>query len=232
MVMTKQAGLSERLTYDHYERRSGLVRLLPRSTVAADLADGSAVDLVGAVDGAWTLESIARDRLSASFADGPVRIAKTVSIGGGRLDPTLSVEVDILNTSDSPFEALLGVEFALMLLGGGHNPAAFHDIGGRRIPHDERLEVADVTQFVAGNEQLGVAVETLVDAPATAWISPIESVSNSEAGFELVYQGSSVVLVRPITLGPGEAASMRLDLRVTIPTPLAAHAELEAPAIS
>ncbi|HEV8544803.1 MAG TPA: alpha-amylase/4-alpha-glucanotransferase domain-containing protein [Candidatus Limnocylindrales bacterium] len=232
IVMTKQAGLSERLTYDHYERRSGLVRLLPRSTVAADLADGSAIDLVGAVDGAWTLESIARDRLSASFADGPVRIAKTVSIGGGRLDPTLSVEVDILNTSDTPFEALLGVEFAVMLLGGGHNPAAFHDIGGRRIPHDERLEVADVIKLVAGNEQLGVTVETLVDAPATAWISPIESVSNSEAGFELVYQGSSVVLVRPITLGPGEAASMRLDQRVTIPTPLAAHAELEAPAIS
>jgi hypothetical protein len=77
-----------------------------------------------------------------------------------------------------------------------------------------------------------VAVETLVDGPATAWISPIETVSNSEAGFELVYQGSSVVLVRPIALGPGEAASMRLDQRVTIPTPLAAHAELEAPAIS
>ena len=41
------------------------------------------------------------------------------------------------NVSASPFEGLLGVEFAMMLLGGGHNPAAFHEVGGRRIAHDE-----------------------------------------------------------------------------------------------
>jgi Domain of unknown function (DUF1926) len=49
-----------------------------------------------------------------------------------------------------------------------------------------------------------------------AWIAPIESVSNSEAGFELVYQGSAVLLARPIALAPGERASLGVEQRVTI----------------
>ncbi len=50
----------------------------------------------------------------------------------------------------------------------------------------------------------------------SAWIAPIETVSNSEAGFELVYQGSAVLLVRPIALAPGERTSLRIDQRVTV----------------
>jgi hypothetical protein len=73
-----------------------------------------------------------------------------------------------------------------------------------------------VTRLVSGNDQLGVSLETLVDAPTTAWIAPIESVSNSEGGFELVYQGSCVVLVRPISLAAGERATMRVEHRATV----------------
>jgi 4-alpha-glucanotransferase len=231
IVMSKQAGLSAQLHYDHYERRSGLVRLLPSSTTAAEVADGSAVDIVDSMNRRWTLETIATDRVTAKFAEGPIRLSKTISIGGGRLDPSLVVEVDVVNTSDAPFEALLGIEFATMLLGGGHNPAAYHDVGGARRRHDERLETEGLTSLSAGNEQLGVVVETGVDSPASAWISPIETVSNSEAGFELVYQGSCVLLVRPIALGPGSRAGMRIEQRVRAHGPVPSHAELEAPAI-
>ncbi len=61
-----------------------------------------------------------------------------------------------MNTSSERLEALLGIEFAVMLLGGGHNPAAFHEIDGRRIAHDERLEVRDIDRLASGNDQLGV----------------------------------------------------------------------------
>ena len=54
------------------------------------------------------------------------------------------------------------------------------------------------------------------DGPVGAWIAPIESVSNSEAGFELVYQGSAILLFRPIALAPGERISLRVDQRVTV----------------
>jgi alpha-amylase len=216
IVTTKQAGLSERLQYDTYERRSGLVRLLAPATTAAQVAAGSAVDLVPALSAPWGLEAIAADRLIATRTGGGVSLRKTIRIGGGRLDPSLAVEVEVTNDSAAPLEALLGIEFAIMLLGGGHNPAAYHEIDGRRLPHDGQAESDAVTRLVSGNDQLGVSLETLVDAPTTAWIAPIESVSNSEGGFELVYQGSCVVLVRPISLAAGERATMRVEQRATV----------------
>ena len=121
-----------------------------------------------------------------------------------------------MNTSSDRLDALLGIEFAVMLLGGGHNPAAFHEVDGRKLAHDERLEVREIQHLASGNEQLGVALETAADRPVSAWIAPIESVSNSEAGFELVYQGSAILLSRPIALAPGERASLRVDQRVTV----------------
>jgi hypothetical protein len=216
IVMTKQEGLSKLLFFDHYERRSGLVRLLPLSTTAVEFEDGSARDLVSALDGAWSLESIDPYRVVASYDEGPVALRKSIRISGGRLDPMLTIEVEVANTSDAPLDALLGVEFAVMLLGGGHNPAAFHEVDGHRIAHDGRLEVPSISRLTSGNDQVGVALETVVDTPVSAWIAPIETVSNSEAGFELVYQGSALLLVRPIALAPGERTSLRVEQHATM----------------
>jgi hypothetical protein len=162
--------------------------------------------------------------------EGPVEILKRIRIGGGRLDPSLAVEIDVVNTSSDRLDVLLGIEFAVMLLGGGHNPAAFHEINGRRIAHDERLEVRDIEHLASGNDQLGVRLDTAVDGPVSAWIAPIESVSNSEAGFELVYQGSAILLARPIALAPGERTSLRVDQRVTVSADFAHVSAVEAAA--
>jgi len=223
IVASKQEGLADLLQYDDYERRSGLVRILPPSTTAAQLADGTARDIVRAHDGAWTLESIDASRLTASFAAGPLRLVKTISLGGGRQTPRLGIEASVENVSDSPLEALLGLEFAVMLLGGGHNPAAWHDVDGQRIPHDEFATASDVDRLQSGNDQLGIRLETLVQPAGDAWISPIRTVSNSEGGFELVYQGSCILALRPILLGPGERANLRVEQVVTITADRAAN---------
>jgi hypothetical protein len=136
---------------------------------------------------------------------------KSVRIAGGRLDPRLAVEVSVENVSDQPFEALFGLEFAVMLLGGGHNPAAWHQVDGRRIPHDEFATASTVDRLLSGNDQLGIRLETLVQPAADAWIFPIRTVSNSEGGFELVYQGSCVLALRPIRLAPGERTNLRVE---------------------
>jgi len=103
-----------------------------------------------------------------------------------------------------------------MLLGGGHNPAAWHEIGERRTAHDEtRCDVA-ASVLRSGNDQLGIVITTTVTPPAEAWIAPIETVSNSEAGFELVYQGSAALVGRLIQLAPGETASLSIRQVVTV----------------
>jgi alpha-amylase len=216
LVTTKQPGLSELLHYDAYERRSGLVRVLPFETSPEAVADGTATDLVDTLTVSWELASIGADRVALRLQAGPLELRKEIAVGGGRLDPTLSVDLEVTNVSGSAFEGLLGIEFATMLLGGGHNPAAFHSVDGRRIAHDESVCVPAVDRLRAGNEQVGVVVETVADEPLDVWISPIETVSNSESGFELVYQGSSTLLHRQIELAPGASTSIRIEQRATV----------------
>jgi hypothetical protein len=49
-----------------------------------------------------------------------------------------------------------------------------------------------------------------------AWWAPVETVSNSEGGFERVYQGSGLLLSWPLALGPG--ATFTVGLRHLVST--------------
>jgi alpha-amylase len=227
IVKVKQEGLLDHLRYDAYERRSALVRILPPDTSPTAAAAGTAEELAGLRDGAWTLESVGAGRVGLRRSDAirmgdesvPIEATKTISIGGGRLDPCLEIEIEIIHRGhpDSPrIDALLAIEWSTMLLGGGHNPAAWHDIGGSRIAHDETTATAEVSRLTAGNDQLGITIETVIDRPVEVWIAPIQTVSNSEGGFELVYQGCATLVVEPLRLAPGERVSLRIGHQVTV----------------
>jgi len=103
-----------------------------------------------------------------------------------------------------------------MLLGGGGNPAAWQESGGARVAHDAHLTVERVTSMAAGNDGIGVCVSSVVAPPQDLWTAPIQTVSNSESGFELVYQGSAALVGRVVTLGPGESATVSIEHCVTV----------------
>ena len=117
---------------------------------------------------------------------------------------------------DQAIDALVAIEWSTMLLGGGHNPSAWLEIAGDRTAHDVARAASGTNRIAAGNDFLGVTVETTTDRAVDAWIAPIETVSNSEAGFELVYQGSTTLLVEPLRLRPGERWSLRVVQRATV----------------
>jgi alpha-amylase len=227
IVMVKQEGLLEHLRYDAYERRSGLIRILPADATPSDAAAGTADELGDLRDGTWTLASldgeavVARRAGTVRVAGGsvPIEATRTISIGGGRLDPRIDLTLEIVHrgaADDPPIDALVAVEWSTMLLGGGHNPTAWLDLDGERTAHDATRTATGVDRIGAGNELLGVSVATTTDHPVAAWIAPIETVSNSEAGFELVYQGSALLLVEPLRLGPGERWSLEIGQAVTV----------------
>jgi alpha-amylase len=97
------------------------------------------------------------------------------------------------------------------MLGGGSNPAAYYLLDGERVTHDRANNRAVLGALHSGNEYVGLDVATTVTPATEAWISPIETVSNSEAGFERVYQGSALVLTWPLDLAPGAQMSVRVE---------------------
>ncbi len=223
IVMAKQAGLSDHLHYDPDERRSGLVRFLALDATADDTAT-EVHDLGDFASGAWAVVELTPDRVVLE-RDGivrldetahPVRARKTIRVAGGRLDPELVVEVSVTNAGDGTLDARLAVEWSTMLLGGGGNPAAWQEVAGRRVAHDARIDADGAGDIAAGNDFLGIRVDTALQPAEDVWIAPIETVSNSEGGFELVYQGSAALTGRRVSLGPGERATIAVVQRVAI----------------
>ena len=127
MVLTKEAGLSDLLHYDPFERRSGLVRFLDPATDAETWAAGRAIELGDAVEAPFEVETLELDRLVArrdatvAGGGGPaaVTVTKELVLGGDRRTPTLSLKVSVDQPLGAPDR-------------GPARPRMDHDAAGRR----------------------------------------------------------------------------------------------------
>jgi len=88
-------------------------------------------------------------------------------------------------------------------------------VAGARSTHDSRGTVTAARSYAQGNDAIGIAVETTISEPADLWWAPVETVSNSEAGFERVYQGAGILVSWPLSLGPGESRTVTVSSIVT-----------------
>ncbi|MBA2254014.1 MAG: DUF1926 domain-containing protein [Chloroflexi bacterium] len=249
IVMVKEHGLSGLLVYDRHERRSALVHFLPpdRSVPAefgltdaigdagavhldaAALGAGRVPDLGDFADRPWNLVRLAPGHLevrrhgSLETEGGPcqVVVTKRLTLGGGRSDPSLEVALEVTNTGGATIETDLGLGFAVNLMGGGANPAAYYERVDRAAgalitsAHDGAADLAAAQELAFGNRDEGVRITLDTGVPARVSWYPVETVSNSEAGFERAYQGSSLLLRWPLSLEPGQTARRRVSFAVT-----------------
>ncbi len=219
LIKVNEPGISKRLWYDAYERRSGLIHILPVGTTPEDFEQADFRESGDFVSGAFSVREAAASRVVLerdgwlSTADGtrsPLRVRKTLVFGTDRRVPTLDLEVEVTNTGERPVEALLGIEWALNMLGGGGNPSAWYAVGGDRARFDA-ARVAPVAHHVSmGNTYIGIELESRPQPAAAAWWSSIETISVSESGFEGNHQGGCLLWVWPLDLAPGASMSVSL----------------------
>jgi alpha-amylase len=196
-------NLARLIVYDDHERRSGLVRLIR--------GDGGAA---GEFDRApWTIESASDHQSVLKTHSDELALRKTIAVDGERLSGSLSVAIEV--AAASGFRGTLELEWNINLLGGGANPAAYYRSGQAEWRHDSRGSVESGATLSFGNEFEGVDVE-LVAVPAAPvdWFA-VETVSNSEAGFERVYQGSCVIVRWPVSLAAATSTAFITTLIFT-----------------
>ncbi len=219
IVMAKEPRLGEHLHYDAWERRSGLVHLYARDVTPEAVASAHARTLARP-DGHCRVVALTDERLElvrevVDSTDLDAEITTIVTIGGTRRAPILQVALELQNRGDAAIDTRLGMSWDLMLLGGGGNPAAYHEIGGERRPHDGAGTAAGVTAIAAGNVHVGLRIETRIEPAADAWWASIDTVSNSESGFERIHQGSSMLLSWPVTIPAGGRMSASVEQAVS-----------------
>jgi alpha-amylase len=130
-------------------------------------------------------------------------IRKEVSLGPS--EPSFRVEYELTNPSDRPLDIVFAVENIYCML-AAHAPDRFYYEETREQNLGElatRIDRPGVRKFglVDGWQRLDVGLK--FSTPANLWAFPLETVSQSEGGFESVYQGSVVVGRWNVRIEPG-----------------------------
>ncbi|MEA3376337.1 MAG: alpha-amylase/4-alpha-glucanotransferase domain-containing protein [Chloroflexota bacterium] len=143
----------------------------------------------------------------------PVQIQKTVAVEAG--SPQLTVNYRVTNRDDIPADLRFGVAFNWGIVGGDSEYGYLHTGAERRD-----LNALEGDQHVAaltiGSTLPDLDGEVHIDLgrAASLWQFPLEVVSNSEAGYERVYQGTCTLLWWDMLLEPGRHWDAELILRL------------------
>lgn len=221
-VRVKEPGLEKKLRYDRWPRHAfrlllfdaaktwddyGQIALEECATFAGGAycvgkASASAIELTheGTLDSA---------RLPAALAQVTKNFRYAKSTGGFEI----ACDVRFSSQHAEPLQFQAGLEVVLDLL-APDQPDRFFDIAGERRPLSWGGPVP-ASSLRAVDEWQNVAITLEAPEAREFWISPIETVSESEGGFERVYQGSQFLAVWPVELQPGAEWAARLILRVS-----------------
>ncbi len=130
----------------------------------------------------------------------PVSLVKEVSIGaeGGEYQAKYTI------TAERDLETVFGVEFNLALLSPDAPAAEFLGPDGKAVGSlSQRLAIAG-DRLGWHETWYGLHGEFGVSAPTVFWTYPVQTVSLSEEGFELTYQGTAVLPHWKLKLAAGK----------------------------
>ncbi len=220
----KEEGLEKRLRYDRWPRHCFRLLLFAPEKTWDDYEKIRLEENAAFAAGEYAVTSATPDRVEfskeGSIADGgaaadapAVRAEKVVSVTRSPDSFELSCQTRLTHRSGGPLRLMAGIELVINLL-APNEPDRYFDIRGSR--HALSLGAAiPASRFRLVDEWQNVACSVEAPDAREFWISPIETVSESEEGFERVYQGSQILAVWPLELPPGAKWSARLNLRVT-----------------
>ncbi len=197
-VVFKQPNLQDRLQYDDHVRKSLLDLFYDNDATLEAVANGTAPQRGDFLGGSYEArirrnpDRIQVQLLREGNAGGvPLRITKGLTLDAG--SSTLQVAYLLENLpTDRALHFAVEMNFAGMPADAyGRN---FADIDGKLLGQlGSKLDLAGVFGLVLTDEWLGLDVGLKMSRPTNFWTFPIETVSQSEGGFELVHQ--SVVVM-------------------------------------
>jgi alpha-amylase len=223
-VVFKQANLDQRLGYDRWQRNSLVDHFFATDVDPAMIAAGRADeqgDFVHASYEAKLRRSEGRVQVQltreGSVQGRKVKITKGVTLNAG--DPTLEIAY-LLENVPADIALHLAPEFNFSGLPSGADNRYFSGGQGQRLGQlGHQLDLNGMTQLGLTDEWLGISVQLKFDQPASIWTYPVETVSQSEGGFELVHQ--SVAVLPHWIVVPDAEGRWSMTMRLSIDTQLA-----------
>ncbi|HTC62477.1 MAG TPA: alpha-amylase/4-alpha-glucanotransferase domain-containing protein [Candidatus Saccharimonadales bacterium] len=130
-----------------------------------------------------------------------------------RLELALKDTEYIAEGAGGSAQILVGLEIVINLL-APNVPDRYIEFAGARKPL-EWSGMVDGKKLRIADEWQNVAVDVEVPCVCHFWVSPVQTVSESEEGFERVYQGSQILGVWSVTLDPAKPWSAETVLHIS-----------------
>jgi alpha-amylase len=235
-VKFKQAGLENHLQYDSYPRKSLLDHWYDDNISLDAIARGEALergDFLGLPFEARLRRNPGRIQVQLARQGNawgvPIKITKGVTLqsGGNALEIAYLIE-------GLPRDRAMhfSIEFNFAGMPAGADDRYFHAGGALANHHlgllDSRLDMTEAAGIGLTDKWLGINVELAFSRATAIWTYPIETVSQSEGGFELVHQS---VVVQPHWHVQGDGdGRWSVTFQLSLDTSLAENRRLQTPA--
>lgn len=230
-VVFKQEGLDELLQYDSYLRK-GLQDHFFDNEIDVDVVAKNQATERGDFLGRGYEAKLRRgnDKVQVQMIRSgnawgiPLKITKGITLAAGSSVLEIAYLIEGL-PKDRPLH--FAVEFNFSGMPAGCDDRFFYDSNRNQLGHlGERLDLADIDGLGLIDEWLGLDIGLSSARPTNLWTFPIQSVSQSEGGFEAVHQS---VCVMPHWLVQGDAEGRwSVTMALSIDTSLAERRMQEA----
>ena len=220
----KEPGLERFLRYDRWPRHAFRVLIFDPARTHADYENLELHEDAGFAGGSYTIknsdahdvELFRADTLTLfgkSDAPGPkLLLIKEYSFGpvANGCEVVCEVVVKLKEPLEKPIA--LGIESIVNLLAPAEPDRFFETPAGRENLRFSGTLPAPVLRMEDGWQRIRVLLHAL--SAKEFWVAPIETVSESEEGFERVYQGSQILAVWHPGLTTQKSWSVRLVWRI------------------
>ena len=232
-TLVKEPGLEKKLKYDRWPRNAFRLLLFAPGKTHADYEALRLEESAAFAAGDYRVENATAQEIKLSM-EAPLRqviagvdpdcilgAIKVLQFENHEQGLDVRCRIDLAPKRSSPpvpgpsgpAQFTVGLEIVINLL-APNVPDRYIEFAGGRKPL-EWSGVVDGQRVRLVDEWQDVAVEIEARGASQLWISPIETVSESEEGFERVYQGSQIMCVWNATLSPTEPWSAETVLHVS-----------------
>lgn len=193
-LLVREPGLHERLWYDRRRRLLFQCYLVP-AEARLDAAQRGQLEELGSFGTGGFLTRLRSRRLkldrTETVGGQSVTMTKELTVDGQGRSITLSVRVEPL-----PPGSLLAVESNLAITAG---PAKGSLTANRRTHClDGEVEIAEAASLVLLQPELATRCTVRISPPARIWYYPVETINNSEHGYERILQGGCLVTLHAV----------------------------------
>ncbi|MGH9689565.1 MAG: alpha-amylase/4-alpha-glucanotransferase domain-containing protein [Candidatus Acidiferrales bacterium] len=210
---SKEEGLERWLNYDRWFRNAFRLLIFAKAKTHEDCAAARLEEDAALAGGRYRVTGLSSTCVALTSEEGTDWLGKkALSLQSTKAGFDAMCSVALRRTATSAASVNVGIEMIVNFLAPSA-PDRYFQSDGKRFPLRWSV-AAPAADLRVVDEWQRIGVTLRAPGARSFWIAPIETVSESEEGYERIYQGSQVIAVWPVELAANEEWKGQMTLRV------------------